>query len=120
MTAKQDPHTPAGTAAYLRCYPYDRWQVDFHVRAMEEHAHRLGLQYPQLFLDNGVSSRAVRPQLKALLSQVAMGRFSTVLIPGRWTFSLDDHTSAAVMGFLHEMGTTVVELPRRRSAPRTA
>jgi hypothetical protein len=117
MTSQQALHISGTTAAYLRCFPYDRWQADFHLRALEDHADRLGLHNPQFFVDNGVSSRTVRPQLKVLLSQAAMGRFDTVLIPGRWTFSLDDGTAAAVIGFLHEMGTQVVELPRDRRRP---
>ncbi|MDH6137874.1 hypothetical protein P3T37_007309 [Kitasatospora sp. MAA4] len=110
--------TPAGTALYLRCFPYDSWRMAPHLRALQEHATRLGLNAPEVFLDNGVSSRAMRPQLQQLLTRAAVGRLGTLLVPGRWVFSLDDRTADAVTGFLRGAGTAIVELPDRlRSAP---
>ncbi|WP_035791946.1 recombinase family protein [Kitasatospora mediocidica] len=105
--------TPAGTALYLRCFPYDSWRMAPHLRALEEHAARLGLPAPEVFLDNGVSSRAVRPQLRQLLARAAVGQVGTLLVPGRWVFSLDDRTADAVTDFLRAAGTAIIELPDR-------
>ena len=108
-----------GTAAYLRCYPYDTWQMASHVRALEKHANRIGLSAPYVFLDNGVSSRSPQPQLQRLLARAAESRIRTVLIPGRWVFSLDIRTADSVTDFLREFGTDVVELPHNpRNAPQ--
>ncbi|MEU3461021.1 hypothetical protein ABZ721_13815 [Streptomyces sp. NPDC006733] len=114
----------AGTAAYLRCYPYDQWRMALHLHALEEHADRLGHHSPEIFLDNGVSCRAARPQLTLLLARVATGAIGTVLIPGRWVLSLDDDAADSVTRFLRGHGAEVVELPHRgdllpRSRPST-
>ncbi|MEV4613040.1 recombinase family protein [Kitasatospora sp. NPDC049258] len=107
----EDPHGfTGGTAVYLRCYPYDSWQMAVHLRALEEHAARLRLPVPQVFLDNGVSSRLPRPQLRRLLARAAEGRIDTVLIPGRWVFSLDNRTADSVTDFLRGAGADVLEL----------
>lgn len=108
-----------GTAAYLRCYPYDTWQMASHWRALQKHANRIGLPAPHVFLDNGVSSRSPRPQLRLLLARAAEGRVRTVLIPGRWVFSLDTGTADSVTDFLRGFGADVVELPHNpRNAPQ--
>ncbi|WP_354644009.1 recombinase family protein [Kitasatospora camelliae] len=108
----------AGSAAlYLRCYPYDHWGMTAHLHALEDHAARLGFSNPRLFLDNGISSRAAdRPQLRMLLSRAATGQIDTVIVPGRWTFSLDDPTADAITSFLRSVGTDIIELPGRRRA----
>ncbi|MEU9133446.1 hypothetical protein AB0D08_36060 [Kitasatospora sp. NPDC048540] len=106
------------TAAYLRCYPYDSWRMAPHVRALEEHAGLLGLDTPRLFLDNGVSCRSVQPQLRVLLALASLEAVDTVLVPGRWVFSLDQGTADAVAGFLVAAGTRVVELPAHRRTAR--
>ncbi|MFC9326050.1 hypothetical protein [Kitasatospora sp. NPDC057015] len=106
------------TAAYLRCYPYDDWQMAAHAHALEEHARRLGLGAPRLFLDNGVSSRAIQPELRRLLALAAVERIDTVLVPGRWVFSLDQRTADSVTEFLTAAGTQVLELPRREKTGR--
>ncbi|MCZ4123056.1 hypothetical protein [Streptomyces sp. H39-S7] len=114
MSAADTYRGRAGTAVYLRCYPYDQWRMPVHLRALEEHARRLGHHAPEIFLDNGVSHRAARPQLTLLLARVAMGVVGTVLIPGLWVLSLDDHTADSVALFLRGHGAEVVELPHHR------
>ncbi|MDJ0345142.1 hypothetical protein QMK19_31875 [Streptomyces sp. H10-C2] len=106
----------AATAAYLRCYPYDTWQMAVHVRALEQHAGNLGLGAPYVFLDNGISCRTVQPQLRLLLARAAMGFIDTVLVPGRWVFSIEDRTADAVTEFLRAAGARVFELPHRMDA----
>ncbi|MFE0459891.1 recombinase family protein [Kitasatospora sp. NPDC058965] len=117
MTATHDQALTGATAAYLRCYPYDSWNMAPHRRALEEHAQRLGLRVPQLYLDNGTSSSASRPQLRLLLAHVSMGLVDTVLVPGHWVFSLNPATSHAVVAFLRAAGARVVDLPKPSSAP---
>ncbi|MFG2819265.1 hypothetical protein ACGFX4_07525 [Kitasatospora sp. NPDC048365] len=102
-----------GTALYLRCYPYDSWQMDAHRRALEDHAQLLGAGPTQTYLDNGAPSAGLRPQLRLLLARASMGQISTVLIPGRWVFSLDSRTADAVADFLESTGARVVELPHQ-------
>ncbi|MEV8099206.1 hypothetical protein [Kitasatospora sp. NPDC085879] len=109
-TQHADP-ARAGTALYLRCYPYDEWQMVLHLHALEAHAERLGLGVPEVHLDNGVSCRIVRPRLRRLLARVAVGAVDTVLVPGRWVFSLDDRTADAVVDHIRSYGAEVVELP---------
>ncbi|GAA0703300.1 hypothetical protein GCM10010193_67710 [Kitasatospora atroaurantiaca] len=118
MTVIHPRSSPGGVAAYLRCYPYDAWQMASHLRALEEYGDRLGLSAPRVFLDNGVSSRNLRPQLRRLLARAAEGRIDTVLVPGRWVFSLDNRTADSVTDFLRGVGADVVELPYQpRKAP---
>lgn len=105
-------------AVYLRCYPYDSQQMATHLSALEAHADRLAILAPAVFLDNGVSSRTVRPQLRKLLARVAEGVIGTVLVPGPWVFSLDDRTADSVVSFLQGAGAQVVELPSRWDIPR--
>ncbi|MFI9329440.1 recombinase family protein [Kitasatospora sp. NPDC052868] len=109
-----DPRPAPAVAVYLRCYPYDSWQMGPHLRALEEHAAALDRTVAHVFLDNGVSSRAFRPQLQRLLAWAARGRIDTVLVPGLWVFSLDTTTAHCVTGFLHAAGADVLELPERR------
>jgi len=119
MTATHPRSSHGRTAAYLRCYPYDAWQMASHLRALKEHAARLGLPAPRVFLDNGVSSRSLRPQLRQLLAQAADGRIDTVLVPGRWVFSLDNRTADSVADFLRGVGADIAELPHQpRNAPQ--
>ena len=101
------------TAVYLRCYPYDSWRMDLHRRALEEHARWAGLGSPQVYLDNGASSGGLKPELRRLLAQAALGRVTEVLVPGRWVFSLDGRTADSVVDFLRGVGARVVELPHR-------
>ncbi|MCJ0869592.1 recombinase family protein [Streptomyces sp. AP-93] len=112
-TVKED-RTCGGTAVYLRCYPYDSAHMAPHLHALKAHADRLVLPAPAVFLDNGVSSRTVQPQLRLLLARAAQGHIETVLVPGSWVFSLNDRAADAVIDFLHGAGTQVVQLPSRR------
>ncbi|MEV4558414.1 recombinase family protein [Kitasatospora sp. NPDC049285] len=111
MTIGQDREVCTSTALYLRCYPYDSWQMETHRRALEDHAEQLGVRHPRVYLDNGASSRTIRPQLRLLLARASMGQISTVLIPGRWVLSLDARTADAVVEFLRSTGARVEELP---------
>lgn len=110
-------HLPQ-VAAYLRCYPFDQWQMNAHRRAIEEHATRLGLPWPRFFLDNGVSSRRVQPQLRLLLARAVTGHIDIVLVPGGWVFSLDAGRSSAVTAYLRGAGVEIIELPQHREKPQ--
>ncbi|MGW2543200.1 hypothetical protein ACWC5I_20570 [Kitasatospora sp. NPDC001574] len=115
MTITHEQPTLIGSSAvYLRCYPYDHWDMAAHRWALEDHARHLGLGTPMLYLDNGTSSSALRPQLRLLLARASKGLVDTVLVPGFWVFSLESATAASVAQFLRAAGTQVVELPRRR------
>ncbi|MER6362258.1 hypothetical protein [Kitasatospora sp. NPDC001527] len=114
MTISHDhPVRTRSAAVYLRCYPYDHWNMDAHRWALEDYAHRLALGVPELYLDNGASSNELRPRLRLLLARASKGQVGTVLVPGPWVFSLDRTTAGAVVQFLHAAGTQVVELPGR-------
>ncbi|MGW6915805.1 hypothetical protein ACWGB8_18620 [Kitasatospora sp. NPDC054939] len=108
-------------AAYLRCYPYDPWEAQTHVRALEDHADALGFTPPRVLLDTVGSTCLVRPQLRGLLALAAAGAVDTVLVVGPWSFSIDDRTARSVTDFLASTGTEIVELPPQRLLqPRTA
>ncbi|MEV6209294.1 hypothetical protein [Kitasatospora sp. NPDC051914] len=115
MAVTEVHRTGTRTALYLRCYPYDSWRMDLHRRALEEHAREIGLGSPHVYLDNGSSSGALKPELRRLLGQAALGRVTEVLVPGRWVFSLDGRTADSVVAFLRGVGVAVVELPQRES-----
>ena len=102
------------SAVYLRCYPRDFWAVETLRRALEEHALRLGLLPPFVYVDNGVSSRQAAPRLADLEAAVAEGAISVVLIPGPWVFALDDATARRAIDALVSRGCDVVERPPRR------
>ncbi|GAA1100012.1 MULTISPECIES: hypothetical protein [Kitasatospora] len=99
-------------AIYLRCYPYDRWEMLTQLHALQDHASSLGLACPRVLIDTVGSSCLARDGLRSLLALAAAGDVDTVLVPGPWAFSLDEPTARSVAGFLHSTGAEVVELPR--------
>ncbi|MFC9331075.1 hypothetical protein [Kitasatospora sp. NPDC057015] len=99
------------TAMYLRCYPFDRWEMANHQSALRGHAEFLALPRPVLHLDNGIRSCEVRPSLEHLLNRAADGAVHIVLVPGLFVFSLFDDQARAVARRLRRMGCAVVELP---------
>lgn len=103
------------TAAYLRCYPEDSWQMRAHRDLLERHAAQLGLPDPVLFIDNGCPSSGKLPQLTQLLEYAAAGAFRVVLVPGSWVFSLDAAEAARRRGQFAAHGCHVLEptSPRR-------
>ncbi|MFC9331046.1 hypothetical protein [Kitasatospora sp. NPDC057015] len=100
-------------AIYLRCHPRDEWEMDAHRRALENHATKLGLHRPAVYLDNGVPSRGPAPRRTDLAHAVRAGRYRVVLIPGRWVFSLDASTAHRIADTLAAGGCEIVELPPR-------
>ncbi|MHA6765657.1 hypothetical protein [Streptacidiphilus sp. PAMC 29251] len=102
---------PVPTAAYLRCYPFDRWGMASHRWALEDLAVQLGLPTPVLYLDNGYHGRAVGPHLQRLQQAIANQRFTTLLIPGPWVFHLDDARARQTVLHLVTLGCTVFEMP---------
>ena len=105
------------TAAYLRCYPHDPWQMSCHQQALREHAAHLGLPEPTVHLDNGYPGDSERPRLSQLMEAVASGLYQVVLIPGPWVFCLDTEQAGAVIRSLTDADCRVIELPAR---PRPA
>ncbi|GJF35033.1 hypothetical protein KNE206_77330 [Kitasatospora sp. NE20-6] len=108
---------PPASAVYLRCHPRDDWAVETLRRALEEHALRLGLFPPAVYIDNGISSQQAAPRRAALEADVAAGTIGVVLIPGPWVFALDDTAARRAVDALVSRGCEVVELPSR-AAPR--
>ncbi|MGI5377154.1 hypothetical protein ACQEV2_23500 [Streptomyces sp. CA-251387] len=100
------------TAAYLRCYPYDSWEMSFHHAALRRHAVQSGLPEPDCYLDNGRPSRGPLPQLRQLLLLVAAGVYQAVLVPGPFVFSLHDDVARDLIRRINADGCTVLELPR--------
>ncbi|WP_406002453.1 hypothetical protein [Streptomyces sp. NBC_00829] len=103
-------HTPVGTAAYLRCYPYDQWGMTHHQHALKAYARHLDLPAPVLYFDNG--RRAHRPEYERLLRAVAAGRHRIVLIPGPWVLDLHDAPAQARLQQLTDHSCHIIELPR--------
>ncbi len=104
-----------GTAMYLRCYPYDSWQMRAHRHALHDYTERLGLPESCVYLDNGCRSGGPSPELERLIGLVAQGIYRTVLIPGAFVFSLDDTEARAVTRRIGAGGCRIVELPSPHS-----
>lgn len=100
-------------AIYLRCHPYDRWEMISHRHALLMCARVMGFPEPAVFFDNGPSSRETRPFLEWLIQRVNQGEFNTVLIPGPFVFSIDDLEARAVIAYLQDAGCVVLEMPYR-------
>ncbi|MFC9331774.1 hypothetical protein [Kitasatospora sp. NPDC057015] len=101
-----------GTAAYLRCYPYDVWQMDFHRQGLCTWAARLGLPEPTVFLDNGCMSHDPLPLLQRLVVAVTTGIYQVVLVPGNFVFSLHDDAAQQIARRITAHGCRLLELPR--------
>ncbi|WP_371496452.1 hypothetical protein OG871_11175 [Kitasatospora sp. NBC_00374] len=102
-------------AAYLRCVPFDTWEMPVHRHAMETWARDLGLADPVWFIDNGEASHGPKPRLLELLSAVERNTFSVVLVPGPFVFHLDDTRAAKVCHRLSVLGASVLQLPQERT-----
>ncbi|MCH0567263.1 MULTISPECIES: recombinase family protein [unclassified Streptomyces] len=100
-------------AIYLRCHPYDQWEMSTHRNALLRYAREMGVSEPAVFFDNGSSSREARPFLEWLIQSVDHGDFNIVLIPGPFVFSIDDLAARAVITYLQDAGCHVLELPSR-------
>ncbi|MFE0459619.1 hypothetical protein ACFW1A_10200 [Kitasatospora sp. NPDC058965] len=103
------------TAAYLRCFPYDEFQMRLHRDAVEEHARDLYLPAPRVFLDNGCLASQALPELQRLLAAVATGQFGVVILPGRFVLSLDDAAALSIVRWIGGLGCRVIEVPSRRT-----
>jgi DNA invertase Pin-like site-specific DNA recombinase len=90
--------------------------MESHRRLLEDYARRLGLEAPRIYLDNGVSSTAARPQLRLLIEGASSGLIRTVLVPGPWVFSLDTATAETIVESLRTAGAEVLEMPTYRPA----
>ncbi|MFF2951377.1 hypothetical protein ACFVVU_08525 [Kitasatospora sp. NPDC057965] len=117
-----DPHEPVyrpvrRSAMYLRCRPYDPHEADYVRCAMEQLAQRLGLPYPDVYADHGLSTRGPLPALASLLTAAERGWLDVVLVPGPFVFSLDDRTAADTVRRLARAGCEVVEAPGRVVRP---
>ncbi|MCL6302179.1 hypothetical protein [Streptomyces kronopolitis] len=109
---------PTGrTAMYLRCYPYDRWQMGSHQEELRDYARRLGLGEPAVYLDNGASSLGPRPAFERLLRHTAGGGYQVLLIPGPFVFSLHDNEARALTEAIRSFGCHVLELPSPTGLP---
>ncbi|WP_035844505.1 hypothetical protein [Kitasatospora azatica] len=102
------------TAAYLRCYPHDTWQMSVHCRALTHFARQLGLPEPDVYLDNGFPSGAPLPQREQLLRLVASKTYQVVLVPGAFVFSLHDVVARDVVRRITAQRCRVLELPAER------
>ncbi|MEV4612868.1 hypothetical protein AB0K43_09720 [Kitasatospora sp. NPDC049258] len=107
-------------AAYLRCVPFDTWEMPVHRHAMEKWARELGLADPVWFIDNGESSGGPKPRLLELLTAVERNTFSIVLVPGPFVFHLDDVRAAKVCHRLSVLGASVLQLPYDRTGRHPA
>ncbi|MFF6995944.1 hypothetical protein ACFY93_13465 [Streptomyces sp. NPDC008313] len=105
------PLTGAPTAVYLRCHPYDRWQMALHRTALLQHAENLSLPTPDIFFDNGCLSRAPLPQLDRLLSAIEADYYKVLLLPGPFVLSLDDRKARDLTRWIRSRGCQVEELP---------
>ncbi|MET8698146.1 recombinase family protein [Kitasatospora sp. NPDC004723] len=117
-----DPHQPVyrpvrRSAMYLRCRPYDPHEADYVRSAMEQLAQRLGLPYPDVYADHGLSTRGPLPALASLLTAAERGWLDVVLVPGPFVFSLDDRAAADTVRRLARAGCEVVEAPGRVIRP---
>ena len=104
----------ARTAMYLRCYPFDTWQMRNHQDALRRHAELLALPAPDLYLDNGTRSCEPMPSLQELLGQAAVGAVRLVLVPGLFVFSLREEQALAVALRFRAVGCGVATLPSLR------
>ncbi|MEV4615691.1 hypothetical protein AB0K43_24320 [Kitasatospora sp. NPDC049258] len=104
--------TSSATAVYLRRYPHDIWKTEGHRQALLERARQLGLPQPAVFLDNGRRSRGPLPALESLMARIADGWYRTVLVPGRFVFSLSDKEAERTTQWVAAHGCRIEELPR--------
>lgn len=112
MPPDERPESYVSVAIYLRCYPFDRWQMEAHRFALEDYATRLGLPIPALSMDNGFRSKGPLPELERLIEAVEARQYQVVLIPGPWVFSLSSARARIIMQRLTDAGCQVLELPR--------
>lgn len=105
---------PSHVAAYLRCYPYDHWEMLSHQVALRGLATRLQLPEPTVYFDNGCSWRGERPAWERLRHAVRTGRYDVLLIPGPWVVALDGEHATSEIRRLAGTGCQVVELPSTR------
>ncbi|MFC9326974.1 hypothetical protein [Kitasatospora sp. NPDC057015] len=112
---KTAPPNSSRVAAYLRCYPHDRWQMAPHFYALSRLAESMGFDEPVLFMDNGYRYEGRPPALNRLLDFVSAGRYRVLLIPGPFVFALDDRMARAVAIRFDSAGCRVLEL----ASPRT-
>lgn len=101
-------------AAYLRCHPYDSWQMGPHYWAVLRRAEALSLPVPDVFFDNGCLSRGPLPQLRQLLRAIDDGRYGVLLLPGPFVLSLDDRRAQDLLRWIRGRGCRVEELPTPR------
>ncbi|NEA56553.1 hypothetical protein G3I60_21040 [Streptomyces sp. SID13666] len=106
------------TAMYLRCYPYDKWEMSSHQGALMYQAYRLGLPEPAVLMDNGHPSTRPLPALERLIGLIDGGVYNVIFVPGPFVFSLDDREARAVVRHIQEAGCQMVEIPPRRSRTR--
>jgi hypothetical protein len=112
MNPPVDHNDTIRTAVYLRCYPYDTWEMSFHHAALRRHAAHSGLPEPDCYLDNGRPSHGPLPQQRRLLQLVAAGVYQVVLVPGPFVFSLRDDVARDRIRRINAGGCAVLELPR--------
>jgi hypothetical protein len=105
------PATRAAAACYLRCFPYDPWEMRDLVSVLFTFARQWGYWEPTVFLDNGVASRSARPSLDALVAAVTARQYRVVFVPGLWVFAIQDADALAVRARLLDAGCEVLELP---------
>ncbi|GAA1983816.1 recombinase family protein [Kitasatospora viridis] len=103
--------TPPRTAAYLRCFPFDHFQMTPHRNAVLDHAQALALPAPAIFIDNGRLASQALPELQRLLRAVASGFFGVVLLPGLFVLSLDEAVARSIVRALAGHGCQVIVLP---------
>ncbi|MFI9105409.1 hypothetical protein ACIGXA_33350 [Streptomyces fildesensis] len=108
-TARQT--TSPAAAVYLRCYPRDVWAMETHRTALLQRARQLRLPEPAVFLDNGCRSAGPLPALESLTARIADGWYQTVLVPGRFVFSLIDEEAARITQWVEAHGCRLEELP---------
>ncbi|RKE23438.1 hypothetical protein [Streptomyces sp. TLI_171] len=106
-------------AVYLRCYPFDTWEMASHQAAIRAFARTRGYWDPEVFLDNGRRSGVALPQLDALSALVGAGWCEVVFVPGLWVFSVDDGDARATAERLKRLGGRVEEVPDPRRAARS-
>ncbi|MEU1425337.1 hypothetical protein [Kitasatospora sp. NPDC005751] len=116
MTTSLPRPPKAVGAVYLRCYPFDQWEMADHRAAVSSYAEGLGFCGPHVFLDNGCPSVGELPRLAQLITLAEFGHCQTVFVPGLWVFSLDDAAAAATVKRLQKAGCRVVEMPSPRAA----
>ncbi|MFE0461638.1 hypothetical protein ACFW1A_20540 [Kitasatospora sp. NPDC058965] len=103
--------TRPAAACYLRCFPYDPWEMRDLAAALFTFARRWGYWEPTVFLDNGVASSSARPSLDALVAAVTARQYRVVFVPGLWVFAIQDDAALAARARLLDAGCEVLELP---------